>query len=423
MAMTRLTNWAGNITFDARRLHRPATLDELRDVVAGTDRLRVLGSGHSFNRITDTAGDLVSLRDLPPTIDIDADRRTVTVGGGLRYGDIVARLHEQGWALHNLASLPHISVAGAVATATHGSGDRNGNLATAVSALEMVTADGDVVRASRAEDGDRFAGMVVALGALGVVTSLTLDLVPAFDVRQWVYDDLPFDAFNTHVDEIFASAYSVSLFTDWTAPRFMMAWLKRRVDGQEAGAVPERWMGATLADGPRHPVPGVSPEYCTEQGGVPGPSHARLPHFRLEFTPSTGEELQSEYMVPREGAVEAVEAVYRAREVLAPVLQTCELRTVAADDLWLSLNHRRDSLGLHFTWIKDDEAVAPAVAALERQLAPLAARPHWGKVFAMEPDVVASRYDRMTDFRNLMGAYDPGGKFRNELIDRYLPPG
>ncbi|MET8151461.1 D-arabinono-1,4-lactone oxidase [Actinoplanes sp. NPDC049668] len=408
-------NWAGNITFGASRVHRELTVPRLRELVAAGGPLRVLGSGHSFNRMADTTGDLVSLDGLPRVVEIAADRRSVRVDGGIRYGELAVRLHAEGLALHNMASLPHISVAGAVATATHGSGVRHGNLATAVSALELIRGDGELVTLRRGDEG--FDGAVVGLGALGVVTALTLDVVPAFEIRQYVYDDLPRARLDTDLPEILGAGYSVSLFTDWSGPDINHAWLKRTEPMPDGP-----WFGARPADGPRHPVPGVPADNSTEQFGVPGPWHARLPHFRMEFSPSTGAELQSEWMVPRERALEAIDAVASLREAVAPVLQVNEIRTVAADDLWLSMNYHRDSLGLHFTWIADTAAVLPVVSALEERLTPLSARPHWGKVFTLDPAVVRSRYERFDDFRALVAEYDPAGTFRNAWLDEILGP-
>jgi alditol oxidase len=394
-----LTNWAGNVTFGAKRVHRPSSIAELQRVVAGSERVRALGTGHSFNRIADSPGDLVSVAELPRRIQIDADRSTVTVSAGTRYGELAERLHQAGFALRNLASLPHISVAGACATGTHGSGNRNGNLATAVSAMDMVTADGERITVDRATD--RFDGMVVALGALGVVTALTLEVVPAFGVRQYVFEHLPRERFGEH---LFASAYSVSVFTDWTDPyTFDQVWLKCLDTGT---AAPPR-LDATPADGPRHPIAGMPAANCTEQLGVPGPWHERLPHFRARFTPSSGEELQSEYFVPRQLAAEAVDAVTGIRDRVANAVQISELRTVAADELWLSPAYRRDSLAVHFTWVKDASVVLPVIDAVEERLAPLGARPHWGKLFHTQPEV-----ERLPDFRGLLRDYDPGGKFR-----------
>ena len=415
------TNWAGNVVYRADRVHRPHSVDELQDLVSGSHQVRALGSGHSFNRIADTAGVLVSVADLPPVMDIDPDRATVTVGAGIRYGELAQRLHAEGWALHNLASLPHISVGGACATATHGSGNANGNLATAVAAIEMITADGDQTVLRRDADGDHFRAAVVSLGAFGIVTKLTLDIIPDFDVQQYVYDDLPGEQLTAHFEEIFSSAYSVSVFTRWQGPRHRLLWLKRRI-GEDGSWKPEpQWMGAKLADQPRHPIPGEPTGYATQQLGVPGPWHERLPHFRLDFTPSSGAEIQSEYLLARHVAAEALEAVAGLGERIAPLLLISEVRTVAADDLWMSPSYQRDTVALHFTWVDDIAAVTRAAAAIEDRLAPLGARPHWGKLFTMPAAAVNARYERSPDFRALLGRVDPAGKFRNDFIDRYFP--
>jgi alditol oxidase len=419
---TQHTNWAGNITFSTESLDAPRSIEELQSLVAESPRLRALGTAHSFNRIADTTGRLVSVAALPPRLDIDAERSTVTVSAGVRYGEVATLLHEAGYAIPNLGSLPHISVAGAVATGTHGSGKTVGNLATAVAALEMVTADGTLVRLDRDEDRDRFCGSVVSLGALGVVTAVTLDIGPTFEVRQWVYDDMPWAAVEDDIEEIFDSAYSVSLFTDWRSDSFRQVWRKDRLGTTERSEAPARWLGATLADSPRNPVPGMPTENATEQLGVPGPWQGRLPHFRMEFTPSSGEELQSEYLLPRECAVEALAAVGSIREHVAPLLQVCEVRTIAADDLWLSPSYGRDTVAIHFTWVQDTPGVLQVLEMVEERLQPFEPRPHWGKVFITGGDELAKRYDRYGDFVALMGSSDPEGKFRNEQLDGWFPP-
>ena len=418
----RPANWAGNVEFRAAGVRRPRTVAGLAAMVAGSTRARALGTGHSFSRIADTPGELISVAGLPQIADIDAVAATVTAAAGVRYGDLARRLNAAGWALPNLASLPHVSVAGACATGTHGSGDGNGGLATAVSAVEMVTADGDLATVARDTDPAGFPGTVVALGTLGIVTRLTLGTVPAFGIRQYVYEDLPAGQVLEHFDEIFSSGYSVSLFTDWRGPGIRQAWLKRRADAPDAGTPGPRWMGGRRADGPRHPVAGLPATACTGQLGVPGPWHERLPHFRPEFTPSAGDELQSEYLLPRAHATDALAALRPVAERLAPVVRTSEIRTIAADDLWLSPAYQRDTAGFHFTWIKDWAAVAPALALVEERLAPLRARPHWGKLFGTSPETVRGLYPRWDDFRRLMHRYDPAGKFRNDLLDRYFPP-
>ena len=397
-------NWAGNVAFGAARQHQPTSVAQLSDIVGSAEKVHALGTGHSFNDIADTSGDLVSVAGLPPVIDLDEAAGTVRVSAGLRYGEVAPRLHAEGWALPNLGSLPHISIGGACATGTHGSGDANGNLATAIVGLELVTADGEV------RSVDDVHGYAVGLGALGVVTHLTLRLVSTFDIAQYVYDGVPVPADPQGFEELFGAGYSVSLFTDWSG--HSQAWVK----GPRAEPEP-RWLGGTLADGPRHPIPGMPTESCTQQLGVKGPWYERLPHFRLEFTPSAGDELQSEYLVPRERAVEALDAMDAIRELVAPVLQITELRTVAADGLWLSPSYRRDSLAIHFTWIRDTAAVLPVVAAVEEALRPVEPRPHWGKVFGVPGAVLRERYERLDDFAALAQDLDPRGKFRNRWLD------
>ena len=392
------TNWARNVAFRAKTFAEPVSLDELRAIVGRSDRVRALGTRHSFSRIADTTGTHVSLAGLPPLIEIDSAARQVRVGGGIRYTELAPRLTAAGWALPNLASLPHITVAGACATATHGSGDGNGNLATPVVELEMVTAAGDMVTID-SEHSD-FYGAVVGLGRLGIVSALTLDLVPSFEIAQYVYDDVPNERLDADFDAIFASGYSVSVFTDLSRNQL---WCKRLA----ADPVPPRdWFGAGPAAGPRNPVPGMPAQNATEQGGVPGPWHARLPHFRAEFTPSAGAELQSEYLLPRSHAVAALQAVRELRDEITAVLQICELRTVAADELWLSPSYRRPTVGMHFTWVDDTAAVMPVVAAVEERLAPFEPRPHWGKVY-----LASGRYERLADFTRLAQEFDPAGKF------------
>lgn len=405
-------NWAGNVVFGSREVHRPTSVEQLQELVAGSDRVRALGTGHSFSRIADTDGDHVSLAGLPPVVEVDPAAATARVSAGLRYGEVNGRLHEAGFALPNLGSLPHIAVAGACATGTHGSGQGNGVLATAVSGVELVGADGELRTVRRGED--EFPGSVVALGALGIVTALTLDLRPAFGVRQWVYEGLALE----DADEALAAGYSVSLFTQWAGAGFEQVWLKQRDTDPEPAV---RWLGATRAPAPMHMVPGVDPQHCTPQLGEPGPWHERLPHFRLAFTPSSGDELQSEYFVPRAALADALRAVDGVRDRVAPVLQVSEIRTIAADDLWLSPAEGRDTAALHFTWVPDTAAVLPAVAALESALAEFGTRPHWGKVFGTAPATVASLWPRLADFAALTMKHDPTGKFRNAMLETYLP--
>ena len=411
----QVTNWARNVVITPERFVRPSSVEQVQELVAGADRVRVLGSGHSFSEVAATSGLLLSLGELPLEVDVDAGASTVRVSAGARFGDLMGPLHAAGLALHNTGSLPHISVAGACATGTHGSGSGNRCLAAAVVELDLVGPDG-ALRTVRAGDPD-FDGSVVALGLLGVVTSLTLRVQPAYDVRQYVYDDLPFEALVSDVDEVMDSAFSVSAFTRWRGPVFDMVWRKQLADAPEA---PPSWLGARLAGSARHPVAGMPVENATQQLGVPGPWYERLPHFRMEFTPSSGDEVQTEYLLPRSQGAPALKAIYAVRDAIAPALHVSEVRTVAGDDQWLSPAYGRPTAALHFTWVDDPALVSRAVAALETALSDFEARPHWGKVFGMDRDRVRAGYPRLADFESLVARHDPEGTFTNDFVRRYL---
>ncbi|RBY87809.1 D-arabinono-1,4-lactone oxidase [Blastococcus sp. TF02A-30] len=410
-------NWAGNLAYRAARLHRPASLEQVQEIVAAAPRVRVLGSRHSFNEIADSA-ELISLEAVhaesafPAAIDVDLAAGTVSLSGGVKYGELAEVLRDEGAALHNLASLPHISVAGAVATATHGSGVGNGNLATAVSALELVRSDGEVLRVRRGDPD--FDGMVVNLGALGVVTRLSLDVEPAYEVSQRVFEHLPWTALDEHFDEIVSAGYSVSLFTLW-GEDVEMVWVKSRTD--RPSSLGDDLFGAAAATTELNPVIGLDPTPCTPQLGRPGLWSDRMPHFRMGFTPSAGEELQAEYLVPARSAVEALRAVRSLGDRIRPLLLTCEIRTVAADELWMSTAHGEPTVAVHFTWRPAQDEVLAVLAELERALEPFAPRPHWGKLFCAGGAELAGRYERHADFVGLVERLDPRGAFRNDWFE------
>jgi xylitol oxidase len=412
-------NWAGNHRYTAGRLAAPTTIAELRAEVTAADHARAIGSRHSFNALCDTEGTLISTAALPGEILIDADGSRVHVPAGVRYGELAHRLEAEGFALSAMASLPHISVGGAIATGTHGSGDGAQSLAATVSGLELMTADGDLRRLVRGDDD--FAGAVVSLGALGIVTRVTLDLEPTYQVEQRVYEGLPVEAALDNLDAITSGATSVSLFTTWKNPDVIdQVWHKRRPD-RDADA-PATVFGAVPAPGPRHPVPGNPAFACTTQLGAPGAWLDRLPHFRLDHTPSSGAEIQSEYLVPRRHAVDALRAIRSIAGRIAPLLQVAEVRTVAADDLWLSPASGEDVVALHFTWHPRTPEVLAFLPTLEAALEPFEARPHWGKVSTIEPDCYAELYPRLGDFRGLVDRFDPHGVFRNDQLRATVLP-
>ncbi|MGO3208443.1 MAG: D-arabinono-1,4-lactone oxidase [Brachybacterium sp.] len=411
-------SWSGTVDYGPGPLHAPASVAELRTLVGRSRRIRALGTRHSFSEIAASDADLVTLAHLPADLEVDRAARTVRVAAGVRYGELAVAAAEHGLALANMGSLPHISVGGASATGTHGSGDASRSLASSVRAIELVTDGGDLLALSRAEDPELFDGAVLALGALGIVTHLTLDLVPAASMRQTVHLDFPAGRVTGEdLLTMLAAGTSVSLFHHWDR-RIDQAWVKQVVGVDEE--LPEQWLGGRRARRPVHPLAGMPADFCTDQSGEPGPSHERLPHFRLEFTPSSGEEIQSEYFVAREDLAAAVAAVSELGERIRPLLHASEIRTVAAEELWLSPAYRRDSACVHFTWTQLPEQVASLLPEIEERLAPFAPRPHWGKVFTTAPEQVRAQYPRLEDFLALRERLDPDRVFTNAYVDRLL---
>jgi alditol oxidase len=413
-ATPNLTNWSGNLEYSTAHVVDATNENQIRSAVkAEAKGMRVLGTRHCFNTIADSRSALLNMKTQEEFIAVDKVEKTVTVNAGITYGRLAPILDKQGYALHNLASLPHISVAGSCSTGTHGSGERNGNLSTAVAGLEIITAGGDTLKLSRRQHPNIFTGAVVSLGALGVITKVTLDVRPSFTMRQYVYENMPTDQAMANFDVIQRTGYSVSLFTDWQKHRINEVWIKCVSGSQFPG--PKEFFGGKLATKDLHPIAELGAENCTAQMGVVGPWYERLPHFRMGFTPSAGKELQSEYFVPRKNAVEAILAIERLKDHVSPHLMISEIRTIAADDLWLSPAYKRDSVALHFTWKQDWPNVQKVLPLIERELNPFGVRPHWGKLFTMKP-----RYERMADFAALCKQHDPHGKFHNDFVNQYV---
>jgi len=414
-----ITNWAGNLTYGTTNIEYPTSVDALQQLVKKYNKVKVLGTRHCFNTIADSKDRFISLRDMNKIIALDQQAQTVTVEGGIKYGELAPWLNEKGYALHNLASLPHISVAGAITTATHGSGVKNGNLSSAVEALELVKADGSIVHLSR-KDGDHFYAAVVGLGALGVITKVTLKVQPTYMMRQYVYEQLPLTQLPKNFDAIMSAGYSVSLFTDWTSDHINEVWVKSKVSGNAVSTASQGFFGAKPATKNLHPIITLSAENCTEQLGVPGPWYERLPHFKMGFTPSSGKELQAEYFVPWSHAVDAIFAIQNMGKTISPHLFISEIRSIAADDLWLSPCYKQACATIHFTLKQETEAVMNLLPLIEKALEPFHAKPHWGKLFTMPAAKLTSLHPQLNDFKKIAGEYDPQGKFRNAFLERNL---
>jgi alditol oxidase len=412
----RLKNWAGNLEYSTSNIHYPTSVEEVQSLVKKYNQVKALGSRHCFNDIADSKFALIGMEKMNKVVSIDKSGGTVTIEGGMNYGQLCPYLESKGFALHNLASLPHISVAGACTTATHGSGVKNGNLSTSLKALEFVAADGSIHRLSEKDDAEKFRGAVVGLGAIGIITKVTLALQPSFSMRQYVFEDLPLSELSANFAKIMSAGHSVSLFTDWQKNTVNEVWVKLRSDEKFDGR--SEFFGARPATKNLHPIVELSAENCTEQMGVPGVWYERLPHFKMGFTPSSGKELQAEYFVPARNAVEAFMAIQRMGKQIGPHLFISEIRTIASDKFWLSPAYNEDMVAIHFTWKQDWPSVSKLLPQIEKELAPYNVKPHWGKLFTLPKSTLSARYQKMQDFARLVKEYDPQGKFVNDYLKR-----
>ncbi len=418
MKNEHLSNWAGNLQYSTNNVYYPKTVEEVQEVVKRCNKVKALGSKHSFNTIANSKDNFISLSNLNKVVSLDKANNTITIESGTRYGDFAPYLDQHGYALENLASLPHITVAGATATGTHGSGVTHGNLSSQVAAIEFVNAKGDVINLSK-KDGDKFYGAIVNLGAVGIVTKATLNVIPTFKMKQVVYMNMPMSALKDHFADVESKGYSVSLFTTWANKNINEVWVKSVANDNDSPA-PHELFGATLATKNMHPVQEQSAENTTDQMGVPGTWYERMPHFKMGFKPSTGKELQAEFFVPIEHAYDAIMAVETLNEKITPHLFITEIRTIKADDLWMSPCYKQTAVAIHFTFKQETDAVMQLLPLIEQQLMPFNVKPHWAKLFTLDPKILQSRYQKLANFKQLVAEYDPDGKFRNDFLEKNL---
>ena len=409
-----MKNWSGNIEYRPADIARPESISVLQKVVAGASKVRAYGSGHSFNTLADTDGTLIAFSEFDKNIEIDSSKMLVRVPAGVRYGEVAPKLHANGFALRNMGSLPHITVVGATSTGTHGSGVGNKNLSGSIAEIELITATGDAITLDQSE----LPAARVALGSIGIIHHLTLDIVPTYDVAQTVYFDLPFVQLISNLDAILSAGYSVSVLSMWGDEFVDQVWVKSKI-GTNPVLTQNEWFGAKLATRKSNPIREADSAAATEQFGLPGPWFERLPHFKLDFTPSFGEELQTEYFIDRKDAPAALNAIYKIREELSELIMVCEMRTVAQDENWLSEAYGRETFVFHFTWRPNIPAVEKLLLKIEASLEPFKARPHWGKVFTNNAFDFSSLYPKFNSFLTYRGTYDPSRKFVNKLLETW----
>ncbi len=415
-----LANWAGNYQYQSEANVIPSNAEDFKSQLKRLKKAKALGTRHCFNNIADTTGTQLSTQKLEEVFELNTEELTVTVGAGIKYGTLGTYLQENGWALHNLASLPHISVGGACATATHGSGIGNGNLSSAVRGYELLTANGNTQWYDALSQPEKFYAGVVNLGALGIITKIKLAIEPTFNVSQVVYENLPMEALKDNFDVIMGSGYSVSLFTHWLDKNINQVWVKSKLASNEGIPAQADFFGAKPSPVDLHPIKEISAENCTPQLGVPGPWHERLPHFKMNFMPSAGAELQSEFFIPRKLAYQGIMAVEKLKDQIHPALLVTEIRTIAADKFWMSTAYNEDMIAIHFTWKQEPKLVMPLLPKIEAALEPFGVKPHWGKIFTLNPTILQSRYPKYQDFMKWKKELDPDDVFQNEFLQKWL---
>ncbi len=409
------TNWAGNIEYFPTDFHQPSSTEEVQDLVSRATSVKVIGTRHSFNHIGSPTEVFISSRNLSRVVSIDRIEGSVWVQAGITYGELSLVLDSEGLALKNMASLPHISVGGAIATATHGSGFQNQCLSSQALALKFVLADGSLLEVDKHADPELFQACVVHLGAIGALVEVKLALVPRFEIAQSVFLNVKFESAVNQLMEILSLGYSVSLFTQWKGDCLDQIWVKRLPSEPS----PDRFLngiGASKAQQKVHPILDVDPVNCTDQLDIPGPSFDRLPHFKFDFTPSHGEELQSEYLIPQPYAQDALRALHAHQSAFDKHLLISEIRTIAADSALMSPFCAVDAMGIHFTWKKDWHSVKAILPLVESVLSQYQPKPHWGKLWAMKPKQVAQSYPGLSEFKKTIQKYDPNKKFQNPFL-------
>ena len=412
-----MKNWAGNLTFSAREFIEVNSISKLQQVVSSSQAVKVLATGHSFNAIGDTTETLISIKNLSNGIEIDSQNAQALIPAGMAYADAARYLESNGWAFSNMASLGEVTIAGAISTGTHGSGSNNGVLSTSVVGLEIVLGSGELITIDQS-NSEEFAGFVVSLGALGVFTKIKMKIIPSFSVKQFVYENIGIQVVAENFDTVFNSAYSVSYFSNWAKNSTGQIWMKF-LDDSSSDNLSDNWLGANQAKAKQHPVKINNPDPCTDQLGISGKWLYRLPHFKLDSSPASGDEVQTEYLVDRKYVNEYIQDLRAIGDEIAPRVYATEIRTIKSDELWLSGAYQRETVGFHFTWKKSDTLV-DFLPRIEEILGKHHGRPHWAKLFSVRSDELSARYPKYSDFEALLKKYDPKQKFRNKFIDQYF---
>ncbi|MEV6603386.1 D-arabinono-1,4-lactone oxidase [Kutzneria sp. NPDC051319] len=428
-------NWAGTARSQPVHVARPRDVSEIAEAVTVAAKdgftVRPRGSGHSFTSIAATDGVAIDLGEWSGVVRADRENHLVTVRSGTPLHRLNAELHRLGMAMANLGDIDAQTISGAISTGTHGTGARLGGLSTQVRALELVLADGSVVTCSPDERPDLFSAARVGLGALGVISTVTLQCVPAFALQAREFPQ-PLDAILERFDPLCDSEDHVEFHWFPHSDRVQVkhnirlpadasiAPLSRARQFYEYEVMENSAFGLVCKLG--RAVPSVVPTLNRVCASLWSERSYSDHSFRVFTTPRRVRFVETEYAVPRESLHDMLRefraAIPRLRH---PVIVPVEVRVAAADDIPLSTAYGRDSayiaihqyVGMPYREYFD---------CFERIAGAVGGRPHWGKMHTLDASVLATRYPRFDDFRALRATVDPNGVFRNAYLDTVLGP-
>ena len=428
--MTTWTNWAGIQTCSPAAVEHPANDAELARLVKTASSaghpVKVVGAGHSFTDIACTNGYQVHLDRYNRVILADRETQRVRVQAGITLQKLNLELDQHGLALPNLGDIAYQSVAGAISTATHGTGIRLGGLATQVAGLELITADGSVISCSADEEPEVFNAARVGLGALGILSTVTLQAVPAFNLRV-VNQPMPLDALLENIDEHVESNDHFEFF--WV-PHTRWALTKRNNRTDQPLAPRPRWQelrddylmenvafGAVCRMGRR--FPSLIPRLAT---ALPGSGRVEYvdKSYKVFASPRWVHFSEMEYSIPREAAVDVIRRIRSFVETSGLHISfPVEVRFTAPDDIYLSTANgsERCYIAVH---VYQGMPYEQYFRGVERIMDSVGGRPHWGKLHFQTAETLAPRYPDWDKFQAVRRRLDPEGRFANAYTDRVL---
>ncbi|KAI1700234.1 d-arabinono-1,4-lactone oxidase domain-containing protein [Ditylenchus destructor] len=362
-APIRLHNWGNNFRFSTQNIQYPTSVEEVQQIVRNANKLRVVGTRHSFSKIADSPNTMLSTLALKNIIGFDPTVPSITVQAGITYTDLNPFLPNYG------------------------------------------------------PNDPELKAIAVGLGAFGVITQVELEVEPTFNLTNYVFVNMPEQDIYDHFDEIENLGYSVQLFTDFSTPGVWdQVWVWVRSDENSNVGNMQNLYGATRTHEQVTAIEALPPTYLMEQGKEQ-PWYYGLVDYHLGLSGFDGAEIQSEYFMPYENAIPAIQAVSNFSDLIAPRVYTMLIRTIKGDDLWMSESFNETTVAIHFTWKPNMTAVMEVLPQIEQALLPYGARPHWGKVFAQGPETYLHRYPKLNQWKQLAETLDPTHKFRNKFLE------